>query len=68
VENEGVIFQEKLKDISLQVFSASLLDVTARIFNRALVDESGMIRIKMEKHNRSENGCSARNAFYDTIP
>jgi hypothetical protein len=33
----------------------SLLGISASIFQRALVDESGMIRIQMGTHNRSEN-------------
>jgi hypothetical protein len=34
----------------------------------ALTDESGMIRPLMGTHSRSENGRSAWDALYDTIP
>jgi hypothetical protein len=40
--------------ISHQVSPASLLEVSAGNCQRALVDESGMTRIQMGKHNRTE--------------
>jgi hypothetical protein len=47
---------------------ASLQHVSAAIFQRALVDESGMIRIQVGTHNRSENCYSAWDALCDTTP
>jgi hypothetical protein len=47
---------------------ASLLGVSAGICQRALVDESGMIRTQMGMPYRSENGCSAWSALYNTTP
>jgi hypothetical protein len=51
-------------------FSPTLFFVTRCLCcnQRALVDEAGIIRTQMGTHNRSENGSSAREAFYDTIP
>jgi hypothetical protein len=57
----------KFTDISRPVSPASLLGVCAGNCQRALVDESGMIRILMGMHNRSENGRSKWDALYDTI-
>jgi hypothetical protein len=45
---------------------SSLLGVLADIFQRALVAESGMIRMQMGKHKRSENGHSAWDTLYNT--
>jgi hypothetical protein len=51
-------------------FLPTLFFITRCLYcnQRALVDEAGIIRTQMGTHNRSENGGSAREALYDTIP
>jgi hypothetical protein len=53
----------KFKDISCQL-PALLLDVCCN--QRALVDNSGTVRTQMGTQNKSENGRSAWDSFYDT--
>jgi hypothetical protein len=58
----------KFTVISHQVSPALILGISAGIFQRALVDEAGMIRTQMRMYNKSENGCGASDALYDTTP
>jgi hypothetical protein len=67
-EYESDISYAKFTAISLQVPPDSLLGVSAGVCQIDLVDESGVIRIQMGTHSRSENGRSAWDTFYDTAP
>jgi hypothetical protein len=58
----------QLNSRTFLAYSVSLLGVSAGICQRDLVDESGMIRTQKGTHNTAENGRSAWDALYDTIP
>jgi hypothetical protein len=57
----------KFMDISCKL-PASLLGVPVGVCQTALLDKSGIVRTQIGTHNRSENGRSAQDALYDTIP
>jgi hypothetical protein len=59
---------KKITVISRQVSPDLLPGISAGICQTALVDESRMIRNEVETHNRPENGHSAWDAVYNSLP
>jgi hypothetical protein len=58
----------KLMDIYSLLSPCFATEIPGDICQTALADESGMMRLQMGTHNRSESDCSAWEALYDTTP